>query len=106
MLGILYKIMAKSIALRIGPFLRKYIHTSQSGFIGGRSILDNILTVQIGIEHAQASKKDLIMLHLDFAKAFDTVRWDFIEKVILRLGFGPKISHTIFLLAQKASLCY
>lgn len=103
MLGILYKIMAKAIALRIGPILRKSIHTIQSGFIGGRSILDNILTVQMGIEHAQASKQELVMLQLDFAKAFDTVRWDFIEKTMLKMGFGPRMAHVIFLLAENAS---
>lgn len=102
MLGILYKILAKAVALRINPYLRKYIHASQSGFIGGRSILDNILTVQLGIEYAQCSKQDLIMLQLDFAKAFDTVRWDFIKAIMLKMGFGPKISHIIFLLAQNA----
>lgn len=38
MLGILYEILAKAIALRLSPHLRKHIHTSQSGFIGGHQL--------------------------------------------------------------------
>lgn len=52
MMGILYKILAKAIALTIAPLLRKSLHTSQSGFIRDRSIFDNILVVQLGIEYS------------------------------------------------------
>ena len=78
MMGIIYKIMAKAIAIRISPILRQTIHSSQSGFIGGRSIYDNILTVQLGIEYARRSHQDTVILQLDFAKAFDSVDWGLI----------------------------
>ncbi|MCO5596748.1 hypothetical protein L7F22_050817 [Adiantum nelumboides] len=79
-MGIMYKIMAKAIAMRISPFLRKHIHPLQTGFIGRRSIMDNILIVQMGIEAAQKSGQETILLQLDFAKAFDTIIWDFVVK--------------------------
>lgn len=103
MLGIVYKILAKAIALRISPTLRSNIHPSQTGFIGGRSILDNILTVQLGIEHAKQSKQNVVMLQLDYAKAFDTVGWDFISAVMHKMGFGPRMTNIIYTLAAGAS---
>lgn len=74
MLGILYKVLAKAIAIRLNPHLRKHIHTSQ----------------------------EMVMLQLDFAKAFDTMRWDFIQQVMSKMGFGEKISNVIFLLVEGA----
>ncbi|MCO5579926.1 hypothetical protein L7F22_033793 [Adiantum nelumboides] len=102
MMGILYKILAKTIAIRITPELRKCIHPAQTGFIAGRSILDNILTVQIGIEHALVTNQDMVMFQIDFLKAFDTVQWDFISSVLTKLGFGPRISGFIYLIGQNA----
>ncbi|MCO5574026.1 hypothetical protein L7F22_027804 [Adiantum nelumboides] len=102
MMGILYRILAKTIAIRITPELRKCIHPAQNGFIAGRSILDNILTMQIGIEHALVTNQDMVMFQIDFVKAFDTVQWDFISSVLTTLGFGPHISGFIYLIGQNA----
>lgn len=102
MMGIIYKIMAKAIAIRVSPLLRNTVHSSQSGFIGGRSIYDNILAVQLGVEYARRSKQEMILLQLDFAKAFDSVNWDFISNTLHKMGFGPKISNVINLLGMGA----
>ena len=100
MMGIVYKIMTKAIAIRIHPLLRQSVHSSQSGFIGGRSIYDNILAVQLGIECAQRSHQETVLLQLDFAKAFDSVDWGFISQTLSKMGFGPRISNTMFMLGQ------
>lgn len=102
MMGVLYKVLAKTIALRIAPLLRKSVHKNQSGFIGGRSILDNVLSVQLGVELAQKTNQNMVMLQLDYAKAFDTVAWDFIEQILQKMGFGQKISSSIYLLGENA----
>ena len=47
MMGVIYKILAKAIALRIGHFLCHTIHSCQSVSIGGRSINDNIVDVHV-----------------------------------------------------------
>ncbi|MCO5573527.1 hypothetical protein L7F22_027298 [Adiantum nelumboides] len=100
MMGILYKLLAKTIAIRITPELRK--HSAQTGFISGRSIFNNILTVQLGIEHAVNSKQDMVMFQIDFEKAFDTVQWDFVSSIMTKMGFGARISGFINLLGLNA----
>ena len=102
MMGIIYKIMTKAIAIRINPLLRQTVHSSQSGFIGGRSIYDNILAVQLGIEYAQRSLQETVLLQLDFAKAFDSVDWGFISHTLAKMGFGPRISQVMTMLGQGA----
>lgn len=65
MMGIINKILEKEFAFRIGPLLRKFLHTNQSGY--------NILVIQLEMEHVQNIKQQMAMLQLDFAKAFDYV---------------------------------
>ena len=73
MMGVIYKILPKAIALRIGPFLCHTIRSSQFGSIGGRSISDNILAAQLGIEYTRRSQQETVLLQLDFAKASSSI---------------------------------
>ncbi|KAL5546466.1 hypothetical protein UlMin_006153 [Ulmus minor] len=65
------------------------ISQEQSAFIPGRLILDNAI---IGFEclHAikrQKTKKNYLALKLDMAKAYDRVEWEFIHKIMNKIGF-------------------
>ena len=102
MMGILYKIFAKALSVRLNPFLRASVHTSQSGFVGGRSIYDNILAVQLGIEYAQRSGQDTVLLQLDFQNAFDSLDWSFGHATMGRLGFGPRMASVMYLLGANS----
>ena len=62
--------------------MRKLIHPCEAGFVGDISIYDNILSVQMVLKHAQASKQDMVLLQLDFAKAFDIVKWEAIVQIM------------------------
>ncbi|MCO5562640.1 hypothetical protein L7F22_016268 [Adiantum nelumboides] len=88
--------------MRLSPLLKKFIHKAQSGFISGISIFHKILSVQLDIEHAQRSSQDIVMLRVDYDKAFDTVQWDFIAGVLQKMGFGPRIVNCIFMLGKDA----
>ncbi|KAK3193355.1 hypothetical protein Dsin_024665 [Dipteronia sinensis] len=70
----LYKIIAKIIANRIKPCFTNIINPSQSAFVAGRSIGDNILLVQ---ELMRNYHKDVgwpkLTLKVDLINAFDMV---------------------------------
>ncbi|MCO5575558.1 hypothetical protein L7F22_029360 [Adiantum nelumboides] len=68
-----------------------------------RSIMDNSMAVQLGIEMALKTNQNVLILQLDYAKAFDTVAWDFIHAIMSKMGFGSKMSSIVFLLGQHAS---
>lgn len=38
----------------------------------------------------KARKSRGVIMKLDFAKAFDTVRWDFVYQTLDNISFGPK----------------
>ena len=87
LLNVIYKILAKTLARRLQPYLPKLIHDSQTGFIQERSIFDNIILFWEMVTIAEVQKQDLAVLLLDFEKAYDRVDWDFMEGTLVRMGF-------------------
>ena len=86
LLNVVYKILAKTIARRVQPFLPQLIHDSQTGFVQERSIFDNIFLFWEMVAFAE-QQQDLAILFLDFEKAYDRVDWDFMEGTLMRMGF-------------------
>jgi hypothetical protein len=77
-LGSLYKILAKTLARRLQDLLPNVIRPNQTGFVDGRSILGNTFLAQEAQEWAEESNQDLVLLLLDFEKAFDRIEWGFL----------------------------
>lgn len=84
------KILTKLVATRIAPELHSLVSACQSAFIKRRSIQDNFLFVRNVVKEAHCKKKPLIFLKLDFTKAFDTVRWDYLLQVLHAFGFSSR----------------
>ncbi|KAL5563737.1 hypothetical protein UlMin_033484 [Ulmus minor] len=88
--NVLYKIISKMLANRLRKVMDNIISEEQSAFIPGRLISDNDI---IGFEclHAikrRKTKKNYMALKLDMEKAYDRVEWDFIQRVMDKLGFS------------------
>ena len=92
----LYKIIAKIIANRIKPCLPGIISPSQSAFVAGRRIGDNILLVQ---ELMRNYHKDdgtpKLALKVDLMKAFDMVDWGFLLDTLAAFQFPLKVINWI-----------
>lgn len=67
------------------------ISENQSTFVGGRQILDGILILNNEIWMKQKRKKiKRAFFKIDFAKAYDTVDWDFLEDMLKGMNFPSK----------------
>nr|GEW20063.1 RNA-directed DNA polymerase, eukaryota, reverse transcriptase zinc-binding domain protein [Tanacetum cinerariifolium] len=62
----------------------------QSAFIKGRQIMDNPLILNEVISWCKARKEQLLMFKVDFQKAFNSVRWDHLDDILGKIGFGIK----------------
>jgi retron-type reverse transcriptase len=84
------KILSKILANRLAPHLATIVSPCQSAFIKGRSIQDNFQYVQGVVNHFHKTKTPMLFLKLDIAKAFDSVRWEYLLDVMEKVGFGQR----------------
>jgi hypothetical protein len=87
-LGSIYKVLVKTFAGRIQSALTHIIKPNQTGFVDGRSILDNVFMAQEALGWAEESEQDLVLLLLDFKKAFDIIEWGCLFTALAKLGFS------------------
>nr|GEY33898.1 putative RNA-directed DNA polymerase, eukaryota, reverse transcriptase zinc-binding domain protein [Tanacetum cinerariifolium] len=62
----------------------------QSAFIADRQILDGPFILNEVIQWCKSKKKQSLIFKVDFEKAYDSVRWDFLDDVLKKFGFRTK----------------
>ncbi|GKA77278.1 RNA-directed DNA polymerase, eukaryota [Tanacetum coccineum] len=90
LIGSIYKIVAKILANRIVGVLDDIVNEVQSAFIAERQILDGPFILNEVMHWCKTKKKQALFFKVDFEKAYDTVRWDFLDDVLHKFGFGNK----------------
>ena len=66
------------------------VSTSQNAFVRGRQILDTSLIANEVIDSWQKRKEKGLICKLDIEKAYDSINWKFLLKVLQNMGFGSK----------------
>lgn len=75
LLNCLYKLIAKTLTLRLEVVVDKLIHSTQTAFMKKRNIMSGIMCLH-EILHETKSRKEIgVILKLDFEKAYDKVNW-------------------------------
>ena len=105
MLNVDYKIFSKCIAERLKRVLPKLIQPTQTGYVKGRNISAVIRTVMDIIEEMDSAKSEGILLTIDFAKAFDSLSWEFVFKALEAFNLSPNIIDIIKICYNDISSC-
>ena len=105
LLNVDYKIMAKSIANRIKKVLTRLIDSSQTGFIKGRYIGENIRLLFDIIEYTEEHDIPGMLLFTDFEKAFDSINHEYITEILYLFNFGQDLKSWINLFYHSATSC-
>lgn len=90
-----YKILAMVYANRLKKGLDKIISETQSGFIKGRHISNNIRLILDLLDYSNNIDSEALILFVDFYKAFDTIEHRFIQECLKLYEFGNSFSHII-----------
>ncbi|GJY58836.1 RNA-directed DNA polymerase, eukaryota [Tanacetum coccineum] len=90
LIGCFYKIIAKILANRLNMVIYELISDVQSAFVPNRQILDGPFILNELISWCKSHKSKAMIFKVDFEKAFDSVRWDYLDGILSNFGFGPK----------------
>ncbi|KAL9682343.1 hypothetical protein QQ045_014139 [Rhodiola kirilowii] len=104
--NVIMKIITKVLANRLKIILPNIISPSQSAFIKGRLITDNIVVaheVAHFIKGRNAQKNGFPSLKLDLSKAYDRVEWHFVMEMMLKMGFAEAWVNKVMLCISTVS---
>ena len=93
-----YKLLAKLLATRLQSVIANIVGPDQSGYIKGRFIGENIRTIIDTIDYTNQFDTPGYILFLDFEKAFDSVSWEYLFKVLDAYNFGNTFKKWVKLL--------
>ncbi len=86
-----YKILMKVWAGRLGPILNCVVGPHQLGFIPGRDGRENVLNIQMLVDHynGKGANSKGALLFLDFKKAFDLVSHEALIAILQHFRWPP-----------------
>lgn len=85
-----YKILAKSIALRMQPILPQIISEDQTGFIKNCNIATNLRKTVEVVQYAKNSETPVLIMTIDYRKCFDLLEHKAIWGSLRYFNFGEK----------------
>ena len=105
LLNVDYKILTKVISKRIEKTLPKIINPDQTGYVKGRYIGENIRLIQDVMFLTKRLNMPGIAIFLDFRKAFDTIKWNYLLSTLRLFNFGPDLQRWIEVIYHVVSSC-
>ena len=88
--NVIYKIISKVLANILKQILPHIISPAQSAFVPGCLITDNFLVAYETLHTMNGhkkGKKESLALKLDISKAYDWVEWNFLQGIMVKMGF-------------------
>ncbi|GJY30473.1 RNA-directed DNA polymerase, eukaryota [Tanacetum coccineum] len=90
LIGSVYKVITKILANRLSTVISDLVSNTQSAFVKDRQILDGPFILNEALAWCKRKKSQALIFKVDFAKAYDSVRWDFLLDVLQAYGFGSR----------------
>jgi hypothetical protein len=64
------------------------VHPTQMAFMQGRYILDGVVTLHETVHELHRKEMTSIILNIGFEKAYDKVKWSFLQQTLKMKGFS------------------
>jgi hypothetical protein len=90
LLNYILKIITKLLANGLQKKVLQIVHKNQYGFLRGRNIQDCLAWAIEFLYQCETSRKEIISLKMDFAKAFDTIDHSAMLNIMAQMGFDDK----------------
>ncbi|GJY88352.1 RNA-directed DNA polymerase, eukaryota, partial [Tanacetum coccineum] len=89
LIGCVYKVITKVLANRLATVISDLVSETQSAFVANKQILDGPFILNEVLNWCKRKRKQAMFFKVDFAKAYDSVRWDYLLDILQAFGFGP-----------------
>lgn len=98
-----YKILSRILATRLLPYMTQLVHPDQVGFIPKRNTATNVrrLLRILGEDHSETPTA--AVLSVDIEKAFDSLEWPYLYRILREFGLGDSFVGWTELLYKSAT---
>nr|GEW34835.1 RNA-directed DNA polymerase, eukaryota [Tanacetum cinerariifolium] len=86
LIGSLYKVVTKVLATRLSLVIWDLISDVQTTFLPNRQIIDEPFIINELLSWCNHYKQQAMLFKVDFSKAYDSVRWDYLDDVLRFFG--------------------
>jgi hypothetical protein len=90
LLNVSFKIFTEVATIRLNTVADHIVQPSQTAFMQGRNILDGVVVLHEAVHEMHSKKLNGVILKLDFEKAYDKVKWSFLQQTLRMKGFSPE----------------
>jgi hypothetical protein len=105
LLNVDFKVFLKLLNDRLTPIAGNIVSDSQTAFIKGRNILEGVITLHEVLHELKRTKEEGVLFKIDFEKAYDKVKLDFVREVVERKGFPPSWIEQTMSTIQGGKVC-
>ena len=99
------KIYTKTVANRMKAVLPSIIYYTQTGFMKGRYLAENVMKIMQVIQHCEDTQQNGLLVSFDFEKAFDTVSWPALFHTFRKLNFGNSFIQMVQVIFTNPMVC-
>jgi exonuclease III len=89
-LNVSFKIFTKVGTNRLNKVAKTVVRPTQTAFMPGRNIMEGVVILHETIHELHTKKRDGVIFKIDFEKAYDKVKWSFLQQTLRMKGFSPK----------------
>ncbi|GKV29208.1 hypothetical protein SLEP1_g38154 [Rubroshorea leprosula] len=100
----MYKIIAKLLANRLRQVMDGLIGEQQMAFLSGRQLSEGVVIANEVLDEAKRKKLKTFAFKVDFEKAYDKVSWNFLEFMMMSMGFHEQWRRWIMECLQSSSV--
>ena len=100
-----YKILTKTLAIRLQKVISKIVDPDQVGYIKKRFIGTNIRILFDIMTHMSLTNIEAYIALIDFEKAFDSIEWNFLLETLTVFNFGENFIRWVKILHNNITSC-
>jgi hypothetical protein len=104
LLNVSFKVFTKVGTNRVTEIAPKVIKPTQTAFMPGRHILEGVVVLHETIHELHSKKLDGVLFKIDFEKAYDKIKWSFLQQTLRMKGFAPEWCRLIRDFVQDGSV--